>query len=116
MRELDRVIALGYPKDRVGWISKKNHNANYDIFSVSDDGGDLFIEVKSTSGDDGRFRWTRAEFKLALEKRDRYILYRVYKTDSAKSKYKIFKDPIGMLSQEALRLDIDTLSAQVEPL
>jgi hypothetical protein len=116
LQEQERVINLGYPKERVVWVSKENRTANHDILSVASDGTDIFIEVKSTSGEDGRFTWPRAEFKLAIEKRDKYMLYRVYEADTLKPKYKVFRDPIALLSREALRLNIDTLSAQVEPL
>jgi hypothetical protein len=34
-------------------------NANDDILSVDDDGSDLWIEVKATTGRDGRFEWSR---------------------------------------------------------
>jgi len=116
LHELARVKTLGYPRERVVWVSIDDPNSDHDILSVSDDGGDLFIEVKSTSGSDGWFIWPHAEFKLALKKRSKYILYRVYLADSTNPKYKPFIDPIGMLSQERLRLNIGTLSAQVEPL
>lgn len=116
LQERERIINLGYPKERVVWVSKDNRTANHDILSVASDGTDIYIEVKSTSGEDGRFTWPRAEFKLAIEKRDKYILYRVYEADTLKPKYKVFQDPVALLSREALRLNVDTLSAQVEPL
>jgi hypothetical protein len=114
--EIKRVTDLGFPSNRVVWVSQEDPNADHDILSVDDDGTDLFIEVKSTTGTDGHFTWPRSEFKLAVKKRKGYVLYRVYLTDSTQVKYKPFRDPVGMLVQERLRLNIDTLSAQVEPL
>jgi hypothetical protein len=115
-RELERVSALGYPKDRVVWVAKDNPNADHDIRSLDDDGQDFVIEVKSTVGRDGRFNWPRAEFKRAHQERSRYVLCRVYEADSNRPKVKRFRDPVGLLLKDALRLDIDTLAAQVEPL
>ena len=50
---------------------------------MHEDGGPLYIEVKSTRGRDGRFSWPRAEFQLAMRQRHRYVLYRVYEADIA---------------------------------
>ena len=58
-------------------IADTDPGADHDILSVDDDGEDLWIEVKATTGRDGRFRWPKAEFEKAVEKRDRYILWRV---------------------------------------
>ena len=80
------------------------------------DGEDLYIEVKSTTGKDGRFRWSKNEFDLARSLRDSYVLYRVYEVDSKTPSMKPFPDPVGLLLQNALRLDISSLNAEVESL
>jgi len=114
--ERKRVRCMGYPEDRVVWVADSNPGADYDIRSVDDDGTDLFIEVKSTLGDDGKFRWPRAEFEKALRERQHYILYRVYRAGERSPKIRHFRDPVAMMAQDSLRLDVETLRAEVEPL
>jgi hypothetical protein len=114
--ELKRVRALGYPESRVIWTSKSDPLADHDILTVADDGGDLWLEVKSTTGRHGRFEWPRAEFELALRERDRYVLCRVYEAHTTKATLRREQDPIGKMLVGAMRLDISTLAAEVAPL
>jgi len=114
--EVKRVAGLGYPPCRVIWTSKANPTADHDIRSISDDGGDLWLEVKSTTGRHGRFDWSRAEFERALQARARYVLCRVYEADSKRPTVVRIADPIGQLSLGRMRLDISNLSAEVAPL
>ena len=97
------------------WLSESKPASDFDILSVDEDGGELFIEVKATSGRDGRFQWSRSEFERALQERGRYILYRVYQAEARSPVVRSFRDPIALLSQGGLRLDIETLRAEVEP-
>jgi len=113
--ERERVRGLGHPEDCVVWESESNPAADFDILSVDEDGGELFIEVKSTSGRDGRFHWSKPEFERALRERRRYILYRVYQAEERSPVVRAFRDPIALLSEGGLRLDIGTLRAEVEP-
>ncbi len=114
--ELERVKKLGYPESCVEWVSDREPGADHDIRSVDCDGKTLCIEVKSTTGRDGRFQWSKSEFDLARSLRDRYVLYRVYEVDSKSPSMKSFQDPVGLLLQNALRLDISSLNAEVESL
>jgi hypothetical protein len=114
--EIDRVRSMGYPESRVIWIADADPGADYDILSVDDDGKDLWIEVKATTGRDGRFRWPKAEFEKAVEKRSRYILWRVYEADSLLPCTKPFRDPVGILLRKGMRLDINTFNAIIEPM
>ena len=114
--ELERVKKLGYPESRVEWISEQNPGSDHDIRSVGCEGEDLYIEVKSTTGKDGRFQWSKNEFDLARSLRDNYVLYRVYEVDGKAPSMKPFPDPVGLLLQNALRLDISSLNAEVESL
>jgi hypothetical protein len=113
LREIERVTALGYPAERVIWTSKRDPLADHDICSVADDGRDLWLEVKGTSGRHGRFDWPRAEFHLALRQRDRYVLYRVYEADTLAPAFRAIVDPVGKLLEGKIRLDIATLAAEV---
>jgi hypothetical protein len=114
--ELERVKSLGQEETQVIWISKDNPGADYDILSVDDDGGPLWIEVKATTGKDGRFHWSSAEFKKALAERDRYVIWRVYEADTQTPPIKRFRDPITRLLRQEMRLDVANLYAEVEPL
>lgn len=115
-QEKARVKKKGLEESKVVWKSKSNPGASYDIKSVDDDGQDIWIEVKSTTGRDGRFRWPKQEFELALQKRERYILWRVYEAHLNKPTAKPFRDPISILLENKMRLDISNLFAMVEPL
>ena len=115
LHELERVVALGHPTTRVVWESESNPGAGYDILSVDEDGGDLWIEVKSTTTKHGRFDWSINEFERALAARTRYVLWRVYEADSQTPRVRCFRDPISLLLGKGMRLDISDLSAEVEP-
>ena len=113
--EQSRIRELGYPEDRVVWVSESDPGADFDIQSVDEDGKTLFIEVKSTTGSDGKFHWSMPEFQCALQERNRYILYRVYKANDRSPVYRAFRNPVSLMSRGALHLDIESLRAEVEP-
>ncbi len=113
--EQARVRELGYPEDRVVWVSESLPGADFDIRSVDDDGEKLFIEVKSTTGSDGKFHWSMPEFQRALQERNRYILYRVYRANERSPVVRAFRNPVSLMSRGALHLDIQSLRAEVEP-
>jgi hypothetical protein len=108
--ERQRVSRLGLPADRVTWTADHDPFADHDIASLDDDGGELWVEVKSTVGRDGRFSWTAAEFLLAVRTRHRYVLYRVFEADSTTPSWSRIRDPIGAFEAGELRLDIDRLT------
>jgi hypothetical protein len=116
--ELERVRGLGYeaPERYVIWTSRNDAGADHDIRSVTDDGGLLWIEVKSTTGTDGWFYWPKREFEKALRERERYELWRVYESHTTRPMAKCFRDPISLLNRNALRLELGTLRAVIEPL
>jgi hypothetical protein len=114
--ERKRVKKLGYPASRVIWVAEANPAANYDIRSVDEDGAQLYLEVKTTAGDHGRFSWPRAEFDCALKERNRYVLWRVYEGNTRHPKARAFRDPIGLLLTNEMKFDLDVLSAEVGPL
>jgi hypothetical protein len=114
--ERERVSKLGLPPDRVTWIADSLPAADHDIKSVDEEGNDLWIEVKSTTGRDGHFRWPVAEFRLAVRKRRHYVLYRVYEADTTAPSWSRIPDPIGSFDAGELRLDLDRLTGDVGPL
>jgi hypothetical protein len=114
--ELKRVRALGLPEDRVVWTADTNPAANHDIRSVAEDGTDVWLEVKSTTGRHGRFDWPLPEFELALIKREKYVLCRVYEADTMTPVLLREADPVAKLLAGKMRLDISSLAAEVAPL
>jgi Domain of unknown function (DUF3883) len=115
-QEVDRVKRMGYPESRVVWVANENPLANYDILSVDENGRDLWLEVKSTTGRSGHLQWSIAELKKAMQEREQYILWRVYEVGAINPSIKPFRDPIGMIIRHSIQLDIASLSAEVEPL
>ena len=114
--ELERVRGLGYadPEQHVVWTSKADPAADHDIKSIDPDGQPVWIEVKSTTGIDGRFDWSQAEFVRALREGPRYILWRVYEADSDHPSAKAFRDPAARITRSALRVEISGLAGYVE--
>jgi len=111
--ERERVKQAGFDPSCVIWTADSVAAADHDIKSVDDDGGDLWIEVKSTTGRDGQFSWPVAEFQLAVRARTRYVLYRVYEADTTAPYYRAVRDPIGSFDAGELRLDLDSLKGDI---
>ncbi|MGW5266936.1 DUF3883 domain-containing protein [Microbispora sp. NPDC004025] len=114
--ERERVRRLGFSPDRVKWIADSAPGADHDIVSVDDDGADLWVEVKSTTGRQGKFSWPASEFRLAVRARRRYILYRVYEAHTTAPSWRCIRDPIGSFDAGNLRLDLNSLTGDVGPL
>jgi hypothetical protein len=112
----DRLRRIGLDPDQVVWVSAADEAADHDILSVHDDGKPLFIEVKTTTGRHGRFNWPRAEFDRAFFERDHYELWRVYEGRSRTPTARWFADPVGLLARNELRVDLQSLRAEVESL
>ena len=113
--ERERVSHLGFDPSSVIWTADSVPSADHDIKSVDDDGGELWVEVKSTTGRDGQFSWPVAEFQLAVRARRRYVLYRVYEAETTTPSYRAIRDPIGLFDTGELRLDLERLSGDVGP-
>ena len=116
LMERDRLLSAGLPPERAAWVSRTNETADHDILSVHEDGKPLYIEVKTTAGTHGRFVWPRAEFERARTERDHCVLWRVYEGRSQSPKARAFPDPVNLILANHVRIDLDTLSAEVEPL
>jgi hypothetical protein len=115
-QELERVRGLGCenPEEHVVWVSQGNPGADHDILSIGADGKPIWIEVKSTVGQDGRFDWSIAEFEKALREGPRYQLWRVYDVAGRTPIAKCFDNPAGLLLTPTIRLEISSLRAFVE--
>ena len=117
-RELERVRRYGHgsPEEIVVWSSRTNTNSDHDIRSIDENGDTLWIEVKSTSGSDGRFAWSRREFEKAMNCGENYELWRVYQVDTKRPVAKGFRNPIALLRAGVIRLQLGSLMATVEPI
>ncbi|MNY39379.1 hypothetical protein D3C86_1740600 [compost metagenome] len=96
------------------WTSTLDPGADHDIQSIAEDGSPIWLEVKSTSGSDGRFDWSKREFEKALREGPRYQLWRIYGAGSETPTAKLFEDPVALLRKSVLRLEIGDLRAFVE--
>ena len=116
LRELERVRNAGHesPESLVTWVSRDDPTADHDIRSVAEDGGTLWIEVKSTSGLDGSFDWPESEVARAMAERERYVLCRVYLVNSTNPLVKRFCDPLSMIESGHIRLGLGSVRARVE--
>jgi hypothetical protein len=101
--ELEKVRAMGYaePERYVIWTSRDQPGADHDIRSIDADGRPRWLEVKSTTGSDGRFEWPRQEFEKALRERERYELWRVYRVAERTPTAKCFPNPASLLVRSA---------------
>jgi hypothetical protein len=116
--ELQKVRDMGYaePERYVIWTSRDEPGADHDIRSIDADGRPRWIEVKSTTGVDGRFDWSRKEFEKALRERDRYELWRVYRVADHAPVAKCFRNPARMLGTRQIALELGMLRANIENL
>ncbi|MNQ94588.1 hypothetical protein D3C85_1101100 [compost metagenome] len=116
--ELQKVRDMGYanPELYVVWTSQDEPGADHDIRSIDINGEPRWIEVKSTTGVDGRFDWPRREFEKALRERDRYELWRVYRVADKKPVAKCFTNPSRMLGARQITLELGMLRANIEKL
>jgi hypothetical protein len=116
--ELQKVRDMGYaePERYVIWTSRNEPGADHDIRSIDDHGRPRWIEVKSTTGVDGRFDWSRKEFEKALRERDRYELWRVYRVADHAPVAKCFRNPARMLGKHQIALELGMLRANIEKL
>lgn len=62
---------------KVRLVADDDVSLGYDIHSFESDGRDRFIEVKTTGGTSRTFEMSANEWKVAEEKRDRYLIARV---------------------------------------
>jgi hypothetical protein len=116
--ELQKVRDMGYaePERYVIWTSRDEPGADHDIRSIDADERPRWIEVKSTTGIDGRFDWSRKEFEKALRERDRYELWRVYRVADHAPVAKCFRNPARMLGTRQITLELGMLCANIEKL
>ena len=114
--ELEAVRAMGFdePERYVVWTSQTEPGADHDIRSVDSEGRPRWLEVKSTTGSDGRFDWSRKEFEKALRERERYELWRVYRVADRSPNAKCFPNPAAMLGTRQIALELAGLRANIE--
>lgn len=116
--ELQRVRDMGHPEPErlVVWTSRTEPGADHDIRSIDEHGRPRWIEVKSTTGVDGRFDWPRKEFEKALRERESYELWRVYRVADRSPVAKCFRNPARMIGTRQIALELGMLRANIEDL
>lgn len=85
--ERECVRKYNLPKNKeVVWISNDvGDGLGYDILSYDSQGNEIFIEVKTTSGDEKTsFYITANELLKSEQEKERYYLYRVFNFDKKK--------------------------------
>ncbi len=85
--ERECVRKYNLPEDKeVVWISKDvGDGLGYDILSYDSQGNEIFIEVKTTPGDEkSSFYITANELLKSEQEKERYFLYRVFNFDEKK--------------------------------
>lgn len=114
--EIERVRGFGHadPEKHVVWTSSGDPGADHDIKSIDEHGNPRWIEVKATTGVDGRFDWSKKEFQKALRERDSYELWRVYKAGTAAPVTKCFRNPAELVGESKLVLELGSLRASIE--
>jgi hypothetical protein len=115
--EQRRLVELGYDADAVVWQSRKDEFSDYDIASLDDDGQRVYIEVKSTTGDDesAPFQISAGELRSALRHRSRYFIYRVINVTSASPNIVRYRDPIGRFQAAEATLNLGNAWMRLPP-
>lgn len=113
--ERARVAKMGKSPDLVRWVSRDFPASDYDIESVDEDGGRIWIEVKATRGEKGRFQLSQAEYDRARLAGNRYVLVRVYRTTSPEPVVRYFRDPLALCQAGAMTLDVASYWGEVAP-
>jgi len=86
--------------ERVEHVSKDNDTLGYDIKSVTENGDDKYIEVKTTTqGKNTSFEISKGEINCSKEKGIKYYIYRVYEFKPKKEQLNYFKI-IGDVSEQ----------------
>jgi len=114
-RERERLIARGRPDlaDRVSWVSRDRVGAGYDIASFDEQGNELWIEVKSTSGKGGRFFLTERELQVARTAGDKYTIHYVTDVRSNRPRVGELGNPWALKDKGSLTLEPDTWRASL---
>jgi hypothetical protein len=112
--ERQRLEELGLDPDalerkkRLEWVASRDKYANYDIRSVDKVDGRLeviYIEVKSTSGQDRTVQWSIGEFRLAHSAGDRYWLYWVAHVDRGRPDRPVrYQNPVHLWNDGYIQL------------
>lgn len=115
--ERRQVAACGQDPDCVIWRSREHPLSPYDIESIDGDGHTIYIEVKSTTGEDegAPFEISSAELWCALKHRSRYFVYRVTNAHLEAPTISIFADPITLVRDGAADLQLSGASLAFRP-
>jgi hypothetical protein len=121
--ERQRLKILGLDPDaleregRQEWVAHRDRFANHDIRSVDMVNGrstEIYIEVKSTTGQDRTVEWPIGEFRLALSAGDRYWLYWVAHVDRERPDQPVrYQNPVRLWQEGYIQLGFRQLAIQL---
>lgn len=112
--EKRRLKSLSFKSDNVVHVSvNEGDNAGYDIRSKDEEGNDIYIEVKTTSGSKYTpFYISKNELDVSKKYKEKYILKRLYNVKkSAKSKFNYY-ELVGPLSNCG-EINLDPINYEV---
>lgn len=117
--ERQRLMSLGLDPDaleregRLVWVSRQNKYANHDIKSIdrTEHGfEDIYIEVKSSTGDQPSVEWSIGEFHLAASAGNRYWIYWVAHVDRQRPDSPVrYQNPVQLWQNEEIELEFRQL-------
>jgi hypothetical protein len=98
---------------KLAWVAKKQKYAPYDIRSLDKVDGrleEIYIEVKSTTGQDRTVQWSIREFEMANSVGDRYWLYWIGHVDRERPDPPVrYQNPVQLWEEGYIRLDFRQL-------
>ncbi|PDS61401.1 hypothetical protein CO653_33420 [Rhizobium anhuiense] len=103
--ERSKARSRGYNPESVQWLAKQGVTPGWDITSIDHAGQPIYIEVKSTVGQDvSGLLMTANEWLAAAKHGDRYHIYLV--TDAMKSKatIEVIRDPAQLVATGTLTI------------
>lgn len=103
-KEIELVKEYNKPEliEKVRLISKESIDKGYDIVSVNEDGSEKYVEVKTVSGGNIRFFFSRNEFRVSNQYLKNYWIYIV---DLKNNKMMMFNDIKSLIDSGSLFLE-----------
>jgi hypothetical protein len=90
------------------WLSVTDETSDVDIQSVDDEGEEVYIEVKSSSGVSQHAVLSARELLRALRHGPNYWLYRVSRVGTRHIEVVVYVDPVRLWRQGRLGLSIES--------
>lgn len=93
--------------DKIVYVAQEDDYAGYDIKSFSEEGKEIFIEVKTTNGNSSQpFFLSASEYRKATEFCEKYFIYRIYNINKNPKYFVLSVDKLDKLKMEAANYKI----------